>query len=106
MQRPGEKCGLAHSSLALPCIHRFAHAAGPPDTAGAFVRYHAGADRVPGLAGSAEQPALVWIDLAKNDLRAIAPGRHLAGAFTRIFGIGREQFSGIMPTVRLVEDVA
>ena len=84
---PCATCELAHSSLVLLCSHGFTHTAGPPDTAGAFIRHHAGADRVSGFTGNAEQPALVGIDLAENDLRTIATGRHLAGAFTRIFGI-------------------
>ena len=65
----------------MDCFARRAYAARPPDTAGPFIRHHAWPDRRARRAGTAVKCALVGIDPAEHDTRAIATGRHLAGTF-------------------------
>src|SRR5512143_3359087 len=74
-----------------------AHAARPPDAAGAFVRHHARADRVAWGAGLAVDAALVGVDLAQHHLRAVATRRHRAGTAALGIGVVREEQARVVP---------
>ena len=67
--------------------YRIAHSGGPPDSAGALVGYHAGADRLARGAGAAVQNAFIGVDLAEYDPCAVTAGRHFPGPLAVLVGI-------------------
>ena len=75
---------------------RFPNAVGPPDTTGAFIRNHAGANWIAWYTGTAVKSALVGIDLAQYDLGAITTRWHFPGPFTCLLGIAGEMYTCVV----------
>ena len=84
----------------------FAYTPCPPDPAGAFIRYHARANRVARGAGCSVQLATVWINPAQyNTCTITAPG-HFADMAACWISVGGKPFPGVVFAEGLSQPVA